>query len=66
MTVEDAYTAELISATPETTIGQALNTLREGRIAHLPVVKEEDLVGMLSLHDVIEFTTRGGHKSQGG
>jgi CBS domain-containing protein len=66
VTVEDAYTAELISATPETTIGQALNTLREGRIAHLPVVNEEDLVGMLSLYDVIEFTTRGGHESQGG
>ncbi|WP_458186319.1 CBS domain-containing protein [Haladaptatus sp. NG-WS-4] len=65
-TVDDAYTAELISATPETTIGKALNMLREAGIAHLPVVDGEDLVGMLSLHDVIEFTTRGGSKSQGG
>src|SRR6056297_1709364 len=29
VTVEDAYTEKLISATPETTIGKALNTLRE-------------------------------------
>jgi CBS domain-containing protein len=66
VTVEDAYTAELISASPETTIGKALNTLREAGIAHLPVVDGDDLAGMLSLYDVIEFTTRGGTKSQGG
>ncbi|WP_254838835.1 CBS domain-containing protein [Natronomonas marina] len=65
-TVDDAYTTELISATPETTIGKALNLFREAGIAHLPVVDEDDLVGMVSLYDVIEFTTRGGSKSQGG
>src|SRR6056297_2136471 len=43
VTVEDAYTAELVSATPETTIGKALNMLREAGIAHLPVVDGEDL-----------------------
>jgi CBS domain-containing protein len=66
VTVDDAYTSELISAAPETTIGKALNILRESGIAHLPVVDGKDLVGMLSLYDVIEFTTRGGSKSQGG
>jgi CBS domain-containing protein len=66
VTVDDAYTGDLISVTPETTIGKALNTLREARIAHLPVVDDGDLVGMVSLYDVIEFTTRGGSKSQGG
>lgn len=66
VTVDDAYTAELISAAPESTLGQALNTLREARIAHLPIIDDDELVGMLSLYDVIEFTTRGGSKSQGG
>ncbi|AXG06117.1 CBS domain-containing protein [Haloplanus rubicundus] len=65
-TVDDAYTTELISASPETTIGKVLNLLREAGIAHLPVVDGEDLTGMVSLYDVIEFTTRGGSKSQGG
>ncbi len=65
-TVGDAYSEELISATPETTVGKALHLLREGGIAHLPVVDGDDLVGMLSLYDVIDFTTRGGTKSQGG
>ncbi len=66
VTVEDAYTTELVSATPETTIGKALNSLREGRITHLPVVDDGSLVGILSLYDVIEFTTRNGSRSQGG
>ncbi|WP_276259938.1 CBS domain-containing protein [Haloglomus litoreum] len=65
-TVDDAYSSDLISATPDTTIGKALNLLREAGIAHLPVVDGDDLVGMLSLYDVIEFTMRGGNKSQGG
>ncbi|WP_435334268.1 CBS domain-containing protein [Haloarchaeobius sp. TZWWS8] len=65
VTVDDAYTSKLISATPETTVGQALNTFREARIAHLPVIDEGSLAGMLSLYDVIDFTTRGGRKSQG-
>jgi len=66
VTVGDAYSSTLVSATPETTIGAALNTLREAGIAHLPVIDGADLVGMLSLYDVIEFTTRGGSKRQGG
>ena len=66
VTVDDAYTTDLISATPETTVGKALNLLREAKIAHLPVVDDGDLAGMLSLYDVIEFTTRGGNRSQGG
>ncbi|WP_178917707.1 CBS domain-containing protein [Natronomonas gomsonensis] len=65
-TVDEAYSAELISVTPETGIGKALNTLRESGIAHLPVVEDDEVVGMLSLYDVIEFTTRGGSRSQGG
>ncbi|QSG05457.1 CBS domain-containing protein [Halapricum desulfuricans] len=64
--VADAYTEKLISATPDTTIGKALNTLREGRIAHLPVIEDGEAVGMVSLYDVVDFTTRGGTKSQGG
>ncbi|MFC6799869.1 CBS domain-containing protein [Haladaptatus sp. DYSN1] len=66
VTVDDAYSPKLVSATSETTIGKALNMLRESGIAHLPVIDGDDLVGMVSLYDVIEFTTRGGSKSQGG
>ena len=37
-TVEETYTAELVSASPDTTVGKALHLLREAGIAHLPVV----------------------------
>src|SRR6056297_978224 len=43
--VEDAYTAQLISVTPEVSIGKALNVLREAGIAHLPVVDKDNLEG---------------------
>ncbi|RDZ33924.1 MULTISPECIES: CBS domain-containing protein [unclassified Haloferax] len=66
VTVDDAYSSKLVSATPDTTIGKALNMLRESGIAHLPVIDGDELVGVVSLYDVIEFTTRGGSKSQGG
>ncbi|MFC6799982.1 CBS domain-containing protein [Haladaptatus sp. DYSN1] len=66
VTVDDAYSEELLRAAPDTTLGEALNTLRRARITHLPVTEAGTLVGMLSLYDVIEFTTRGGRKSQGG
>jgi CBS domain-containing protein len=66
VTVEDAYSTELISATPTTSIGTALNQLREAQIAHLPVLDEGNLVGMVSLYDVVDFTTRGGTRAQGG
>jgi CBS domain-containing protein len=65
-TVEEAYSDELIGVASETGIGEALNVLRESGIAHLPVIDDGELVGMLSLYDVIEFTTRGGSRSQGG
>ena len=45
VTVDDAYTTELISAAPETSIGKALNMLREAGIAHLPVVDGDDQPG---------------------
>jgi CBS domain-containing protein len=66
VTVSDAYTEKLISATPQTTVGKALNMLRENRIAHLPVVEDGEAIGMVSLDDIVAFTTRGGTKSQGG
>jgi len=66
VTVADAYTEKLISAAPTRRSVKPLNTLREGRIAHLPVVDDGEAVGMVSLYDIVDFTTRGGTKSQGG
>ena len=65
-TVADAYSADLVSVSPETSFGKALHLLREHRIAHLPVVKEGTAVGILSLYDVVDIATRSIQQSQGG
>jgi CBS domain-containing protein len=64
--VEDVYTAELCTVEPTDTLGVALNLFRERRITHLPVVDDRDLVGIISVSDVVDFTTRDVSKSKGG
>ncbi|MEF8838343.1 MAG: CBS domain-containing protein [Haloarculaceae archaeon] len=65
-TVGDVVTTDLVTASPEDTFGQILNTLREQRFTHLPVVDDGTAVGILSLYDVTELTARAIQKSQGG
>jgi CBS domain-containing protein len=65
-TVEDVYSSDLLTIPPDETLGAVLNTLRENRITHLPVVEDDSLVGIVSLHDVIDFTTRRVERSRGG
>ena len=65
-TVEDVYSADLVTVDPETTFGEALNALREHRVTHLPVVEDDAAVGVLSLYDVTGITVRETSRSQGG
>lgn len=64
--VEDAYTSDLVSVTPETTLGTALSRFREHRITHLPVVADGSARGMLTLYDVVDLTVRETDAPQGG
>ncbi|MFB6195026.1 MAG: CBS domain-containing protein [Haloplanus sp.] len=65
-TVEDAASSDLVTIHPETTLGEALHEFREHRITHLPVVESESALGMLTLYDIVDLTTREVTKSQGG
>ena len=65
-TVGDVVSTDLVTASPEDTFGQTLNTLREQRFTHLPVVEGDTAIGILSLYDVTELTARAIQKSQGG
>ncbi len=65
-TVADTYTRTVASVSPTTSFGAAVNTLREERITHLPVVDDGSLVGVLSLYDVVPLAVRAGSRSQGG
>ncbi|MFB6092635.1 MAG: CBS domain-containing protein [Haloquadratum sp.] len=65
-TVEQAYTADLVSVDPETTFGEAVHLLRENRFTHLPVVDGGEVVGILSLYDLVGLAVRAPDRSQGG
>ncbi|WP_336036977.1 CBS domain-containing protein [Halobacterium yunchengense] len=66
LTVDDVYTSELVAASPDATLGEVLHTLREERITHLPVVEDDEPVGVVSLYDVLDFTARELQRGQGG
>ena len=66
ISVADVHTPDLITVEPDTTVGEVLHTLRDQRITHLPVVEDGDVAGVISLYDVLGFTTRQVGQSQGG
>jgi CBS domain-containing protein len=57
-TVADAVSTDLVTADPSSTVGDTLQTLREKRITHIPVVEDETAAGILSLYDLTGFTVR--------
>jgi CBS domain-containing protein len=66
VTVEDVCSTDLVTVEPDATAGTVLHRFRNSRITHLPVVEDDDAVGILSLYDVVPFATRVVDKSQGG
>ena len=52
--VEAIMTRDLVSVTPEHTVQQAMELMTEKRCRHLPVFKDEHLVGMLSIGDLVK------------
>lgn len=65
-TVAEAYSDDLVSVDPASTLGDALNVFRENHITHLPVVESNTAVGILSLYDVTGLTVRAEVQSKGG
>ncbi|MFB6160534.1 MAG: CBS domain-containing protein [Haloferacaceae archaeon] len=65
-TVREACSTDLVSVDPASTVGEALHRFRENRITHLPVVEDDEAVGILSLYDVTDLTVRSMGQSQGG
>jgi len=66
LTVDDVASDDLVTLAPDATFGRALNTFREHRITHLPVVAEGRATGVLGLYDVVTFAAREIRRSQGG
>lgn len=52
--VAEIMTAEVITATPELTLDQAMRLVTERRIRHLPVTKDGKVVGVVSIGDLVK------------
>lgn len=60
--VEQVMTKDLIVAAPNETIDQAESIMKQHNIRHLPIVKDDRLVGIVSLRDLIEADLNEKHQ----
>ncbi len=51
---EDVMTRAVTTATPGTTIEEAMEIMDHGYFRHLPVVEDNKLVGIISIRDVVK------------
>ncbi|HLP93246.1 MAG TPA: glutamate-cysteine ligase family protein [Saprospiraceae bacterium] len=58
ITVNDLMIEKPVTVTPETSILEAMNKMREHRIGCLPVVKSKELVGIITEMDFLRITSR--------
>lgn len=58
ITVEQIQTEDVITIDQDARVGQAINQLRERDISRLPVLDDEELVGMVTTNDVVTFVVR--------
>ena len=54
MTAGQLMTRALQVASPETSVGDAMRMMTTGRFRHLPVVDQDQLVGLISIGDVVK------------
>ena len=66
LTVGQIYTDEIITETTASTVGQAINRLREHGISRLPIVDGDDLMGIITTHDIVNFVVRDENRQEKG
>jgi len=52
--VDEIMTANVLTTTPEQTVDECMGLMSEGRFRHLPVVENDDVVGMISIGDLVQ------------
>ena len=62
--VGEVMSADVISASPDTTVRQAANLMRGRTVGCLPVVDAGALVGIVTITDLLELIGRGGIAKQ--
>jgi CBS domain-containing protein len=56
--VRDVMSSPVICVTPETGIDESMALMSDRRIRHAPVVENGALVGMVSIGDLVKFTSK--------
>jgi CBS domain-containing protein len=58
VTVRDIMSSPLVVVGPETEIDECMAVMTDRRIRHLPVVEAGDVVGIVSIGDVVKFKSK--------
>jgi CBS domain-containing protein len=56
--VREVMSSPLVVVTPDTAIDECMAVMTDRRIRHLPVVEGGDVVGILSIGDVVKFKSK--------
>jgi CBS domain-containing protein len=56
--VREIMSSPLVVATPETTIDECMAMMTDRRIRHIPVVDGGEVVGVVSIGDVVKFKSK--------
>jgi CBS domain-containing protein len=56
--VREVMSSPLVVVTPDTAIDECMAVMTDRRIRHLPVVESGDVVGILSIGDVVKFKSK--------
>ena len=54
--VGEIMTSPLVVVTPETEIDECMAVMTDRRIRHVPVVEDGDVVGVVSIGDLVKFS----------
>ena len=61
--ITQVMSAEVLTITPETTVQEVMDLFADRRCRHLPVMKDEQVVGLISIGDVSRFVA-GVHRAE--
>jgi signal-transduction protein with cAMP-binding, CBS, and nucleotidyltransferase domain len=56
--VGEIMTSPLVVVKPETSIDECMAVMTDRRIRHVPVVEEGDVIGLVSIGDVVKFKSK--------